>query len=203
MVGRRHHGKGGDAPAYITTALGLGRRGQSSSHSVTNLSLACMSTCRRRVVPEFTNLCGTPAGTTTTCPPLTSIVSSPAVKVALALLVHEDLLVWVSVQLRAASRRGVYHYERDTSLVAMSLEGLLGRRGYNPCAGLYRDSVNVFSRVSRRQCPRAAAAAPKPVGVMNSCQVPASERPMSFPWYRGSGGESHLNGRWCPVGRRS
>src|SRR5215204_3148196 len=39
-----------------------------------------------------------------------------------ALLHHEDLLVWMPVQLRAASRRGVYHYERHTSLVAVSLE---------------------------------------------------------------------------------
>ena len=34
-----------------------------------NRSLACMSICRSRPVPEFTNLCGTPAGTTTTWPP--------------------------------------------------------------------------------------------------------------------------------------
>lgn len=54
-----------------------------SSHSVTNRSLACMSICLRRPVPEFTNLCGTPAGTTTTCPPFASITSSPAIKVTL------------------------------------------------------------------------------------------------------------------------
>ncbi len=54
-----------------------------SSHSVTNRSLACMSTCLSLPVPEFTNLCGTPAGTTTTWPPSTSVVSSPDVKVAL------------------------------------------------------------------------------------------------------------------------
>ena len=54
-----------------------------SSHSVTKWSLACMSTCRSRPAPELTNLCATPAGITTTCPPFTSITSSPAVKVAL------------------------------------------------------------------------------------------------------------------------
>jgi len=33
--------------------------------------------------PELTNLCATPAGTTTTWPPVASITSSAAVKVAL------------------------------------------------------------------------------------------------------------------------
>jgi hypothetical protein len=41
------------------------------------------ATCRSRPAPELTNLCATPAGTTTTCPPLASITSSPTVKVAL------------------------------------------------------------------------------------------------------------------------
>jgi hypothetical protein len=36
-----------------------------------------------RPAPELTNLCATPAGTTTTWPPVASITSSPAVKVAL------------------------------------------------------------------------------------------------------------------------
>ena len=50
---------------------------------VTKCSLACMSTFRRSVVPEFTNLCATQAGTTTTWPPVASITSSPAVNVTL------------------------------------------------------------------------------------------------------------------------
>ena len=44
--------------------------------------LGWMSTCRSGPAPELTNLCGTPAGTTTIWPPVTSIVTSPTVKVA-------------------------------------------------------------------------------------------------------------------------
>ncbi len=43
--------------------------------------LGWMSTWRSGPLPELTNLCGTPAGTTTIWPPLTSIVASPTVKV--------------------------------------------------------------------------------------------------------------------------
>jgi hypothetical protein len=39
-----------------------------------------------------------------------------------ALLNHEDLFVWMTVQLRAASRRRGHHDKRDTSLVVVSLE---------------------------------------------------------------------------------
>src|SRR5215218_1098778 len=39
-----------------------------------------------------------------------------------ALLDHEDLLVGMPVQLRAASRRRVYHDERDTGIMVVSLE---------------------------------------------------------------------------------
>jgi hypothetical protein len=44
--------------------------------------LGWMSTCLSEPLPEFTNLWGTPAGATTIYPALTSIVSSPTVKVA-------------------------------------------------------------------------------------------------------------------------
>src|SRR5215208_6991865 len=72
--------RGGSAGA--SGSSGLIRLGH-SSHSVTKWWLACMSTCRSRPAPELTNLCATPAGTTTTWPPVASITSSPAVKVTL------------------------------------------------------------------------------------------------------------------------
>src|SRR5215207_397021 len=48
--------RGGSAGASGSSAL---TRLGHSSHSVTKLSLACMSTCRSRPAPELTNLCAT------------------------------------------------------------------------------------------------------------------------------------------------
>jgi hypothetical protein len=90
------------AAVSITSAVELGRPDQWSSHSVTNRSLACMSTCRSCPVPEFTNLCGTPAGTTTTALHLDRLV--PGSEGGGSLLHHEGLLVGVPLQLRAAPR---------------------------------------------------------------------------------------------------
>ena len=69
--------------------------------------LGWMSTCLSGPDPELTNLWGTPAGATTIWPALTSIVSSPTVKVALALKRHEDLLVGMGVQHRSTAGRAV------------------------------------------------------------------------------------------------
>src|SRR5215203_94107 len=54
---------------------------RSSSHSVVMRRLVWMSMCRACPVPELTNLCGTPAGATTICPPVASTLASPTVKV--------------------------------------------------------------------------------------------------------------------------
>ena len=51
-----------------------------------------------------------------------------------ALLHHENLLVWMRVQVRTTSRRGVYHHQRSkcdragAGLPAISLSATLGQK---------------------------------------------------------------------------